>query len=110
MTAQPFDPHAGRAEVTTSPSAVLSAPRHPNGDSSRASVSTRLAVVNHEGSAAETMGMSSSPSCQACGSQSMIEFAVFEHGTWVRKLTCWTCTDCRTVVAVPDDLVSGATA
>ena len=34
----------------------------------------------------------------------MIESGVFEHGTWIRTLTCWTCLDCKTIVAVAQDL------
>jgi hypothetical protein len=31
---------------------------------------------------------------------------VFEHGTWIYRLTCWTCRDCRTVVGVAASDVS----
>jgi hypothetical protein len=37
---------------------------------------------------------------------------VFEHGTWIHRLTCWTCRDCQAIVAVreTDILASAETA
>lgn len=40
--------------------------------------------------------------CTECGSTSLISSGVFEHGTWIHRLTCWTCRDCRTIFAVPE--------
>jgi hypothetical protein len=38
--------------------------------------------------------------CPECGSGSLVASGVYEHGTWIHRLTCWTCRDCQTVVAV----------
>jgi len=40
--------------------------------------------------------------CSECGSDSLVASGVFEHGTWIQRLTCWTCRDCRAIVAVPE--------
>jgi hypothetical protein len=40
--------------------------------------------------------------CSECGSTSLVASGVFEHGTWIQRLTCWTCRDCQAVVAVPE--------
>ncbi len=40
------------------------------------------------------------PICPECGSDHMIKSGMFTHGTWVYALTCWTCGNCRAVVAV----------
>jgi len=45
--------------------------------------------------------------CSECGSTSLISSGVFEHGTWIHRLTCWTCRDCRTIFAVPEAEGSG---
>jgi len=45
--------------------------------------------------------------CSECGSASVISSGVFEHGTWIHRLTCWTCRDCRTIFAVPGAEASG---
>jgi len=45
--------------------------------------------------------------CSECGSASLISSGVFEHGTWIHRLTCWTCRDCRTVFAVAEAETSG---
>ena len=45
--------------------------------------------------------------CSECGSASLISSGVFEHGTWIHRLTCWTCRDCRTIFAVPGSDGSG---
>src|SRR3954466_8947455 len=39
--------------------------------------------------------------CSECGSGSLTSSGVFEHGTWIHRLTCWTCRDCRTIFTVP---------
>jgi hypothetical protein len=51
--------------------------------------------------------MSEEVVCSECGSASLISSGVFEHGTWVQRLTCWTCRDCRTIFAVPEAEASG---
>jgi hypothetical protein len=40
--------------------------------------------------------------CTECGSESLVASGVFEHGTWIHRLTCWTCRDCRSIVAIPE--------
>jgi ribosomal protein S27AE len=40
--------------------------------------------------------------CPECGSGSLVASGVFEHGTWIYRLTCWTCRDCQTIVAFPE--------
>jgi hypothetical protein len=45
--------------------------------------------------------------CPECGSGALVASGVYEHGTWIYRLTCWTCRDCQTIVAVP---VEGGTA
>jgi hypothetical protein len=39
--------------------------------------------------------------CPECGSGSLVACGVYEHGTWIYRLTCWTCRECQTIVAVP---------
>jgi hypothetical protein len=51
--------------------------------------------------------MSQSGTCAECGSADLIASGVFEHGTWIHRLTCWTCQDCQAVVAVPEAQISG---
>ena len=46
--------------------------------------------------------MSEHDMCIECGSESLVATGVFEHGTWIHRLTCWTCNDCGAVVAVPE--------
>jgi len=41
--------------------------------------------------------------CPECGSGSLVASGVYEHGTWIHRLTCWTCRDCLTVVGVAED-------
>jgi hypothetical protein len=38
--------------------------------------------------------------CPECGSEDLVASGVYEHGTWVHRLTCWTCRDCEAIVAV----------
>ncbi len=56
-------------------------------------------------SAADDPGMSEHNVCPECGSESLVASGVLEHGTWVRKLTCWTCRDCRAIIAIPEEQV-----
>ncbi len=51
---------------------------------------------------ADNAGMSEHSLCPECGSDSLVASGVFEHGTWIHRLTCWTCRDCRSVVAIPE--------
>jgi hypothetical protein len=44
--------------------------------------------------------------CTECGSESLVASGVFEHGTWIHRLTCWTCQDCRSIVAIPEGRVA----
>jgi len=53
--------------------------------------------------------MSDHEVCPACGSGSLVASGVFEHGTWIHRLTCWTCSDCRTIVAIPEPTTEEAT-
>lgn len=46
--------------------------------------------------------MSQPDACEACGSEDLVASGVFEHGTWIHRLTCWTCRSCRAVVAIPE--------
>jgi hypothetical protein len=50
--------------------------------------------------------------CSECGSNQLVASGVFEHGTWIHRLTCWTCLDCQTIVAVaePDALATAEAA
>jgi len=41
--------------------------------------------------------------CPECGSGSLVASGVYEHGTWIHRLTCWMCSDCHTVVAVAEE-------
>ena len=68
-----------------------------------ASVSCSHPSIQTLASASETSVMSQPSNCQECGSSTWIESGVFEHGTWIRTLTCWTCTQCRTIIAVPEE-------
>ncbi len=45
-------------------------------------------------------GMHDQPICPESGSTALIESGLFTHGTWVHSLTCWTCSQCREIVAV----------
>jgi len=45
--------------------------------------------------------------CSECGSASLISTGVLEHGTWIHRLTCWTCRECRTIFTVPEAEASG---
>jgi hypothetical protein len=65
-------------------------------------VQIRVQELNVGPGPVETMGMSEIL-CPECGSDSFVESGVFEHGTWIRKLTCWTCNDCRAIVAIPEE-------
>lgn len=47
--------------------------------------------------------MSQGSVCTECGSDSLVASGVLEHGTWIQKLTCWTCNECRSIVIVPDE-------
>ena len=47
--------------------------------------------------------MSEHSICTECGSDSLVASGVLEHGTWIQRLTCWTCKDCRSIVIMPDD-------
>jgi hypothetical protein len=42
--------------------------------------------------------------CHECGSSELIEQGVYTHGTWIRTLTCWTCSECSTIVSVTEDV------
>jgi transcription elongation factor Elf1 len=46
--------------------------------------------------------MSELKACPECGSESLVASGVFEHGTWIHRLTCWTCRECRSIVAIPE--------
>jgi transcription elongation factor Elf1 len=46
--------------------------------------------------------MSERTACPECGSGRLVDCSVYEHGTWIHRLTCWTCGDCQTVVAVDE--------
>jgi hypothetical protein len=41
--------------------------------------------------------------CGDCGSEDLVAVGVFEHAKWIYRLTCWTCRDCRTVVAAAEE-------
>jgi ribosomal protein S27AE len=56
-------------------------------------------------SAADDPAMSEQKACPECGSESLVASGVFEHGTWILRLTCWTCKDCRSIVAIPEEPV-----
>ena len=47
--------------------------------------------------------MSEHSICTECGSDSLVASGVLEHGTWIQRLTCWTCKECRSIVIIPDD-------
>jgi hypothetical protein len=49
--------------------------------------------------------MNEDSACPECGSKALVASGVFEHGTWILRLTCWTCRDCRSVIAVPEAAV-----
>jgi hypothetical protein len=59
---------------------------------------------------ADVAGVDEQIVCSECGSASLISTGVFEHGTWIERLTCWTCRDCRTIFTVPEGGRSGADA
>jgi hypothetical protein len=46
--------------------------------------------------------MNENSACPECGSKALVASGVFEHGTWILRLTCWTCRDCRSIVAIPE--------
>jgi ribosomal protein S27AE len=46
--------------------------------------------------------MNEQTACPDCGSTSLMASGAFEHGTWILRLTCWTCRECRAVVAIPE--------
>jgi hypothetical protein len=58
-----------------------------------------------DGWLADAGGMNEYSACPECGSRALVASGVFEHGTWILRLTCWTCRDCRSVVAVPEAAV-----
>lgn len=43
--------------------------------------------------------------CTECGSDSIVASGVLEQGTWIQRLTCWTCKECRSVVLMPQNEV-----
>jgi hypothetical protein len=49
--------------------------------------------------------MNEHSACLECGSNALVASGVFEHGTWILRLTCWTCRDCRSIIAVPEAAV-----
>jgi hypothetical protein len=51
---------------------------------------------------ADAAGVTEQIMCIECGSTSLVASGVFEHGTWIHRLTCWTCRDCQTIFAVPE--------
>ncbi len=51
---------------------------------------------------ADDVAMSERNVCPECGSGSLVASGVLEHGTWIHRLTCWTCRDCRSVLAIPE--------
>ena len=58
-----------------------------------------------DGRPADAPGMNEDSACPECGSKALVASGVFEHGTWILRLTCWTCRDCRSVIAVPEAAV-----
>jgi hypothetical protein len=38
--------------------------------------------------------------CPECGSGELVASGVYEHGTWIHRLVCWTCNDCQAIVAI----------
>ena len=50
-------------------------------------------------------GMNEHSACPECGSESLIAAGAFDHGTWTLRLTCWTCRDCRSIVAIPESQI-----
>jgi hypothetical protein len=54
---------------------------------------------------ADAVGMNEHSACPECGSQALVASGVFEHGTWILRLTCWTCRDCRSIVAIPESQI-----
>jgi hypothetical protein len=48
---------------------------------------------------ADAWPVSEQMGCPECGSRSLVASGVYEHGTWIYRLTCWTCRDCQTIVA-----------
>jgi hypothetical protein len=55
---------------------------------------------------ADGTGMNDNSACPECGSRALVASGVFEHGTWILRLTCWTCRDCRAIVAIPESQVA----
>lgn len=49
-------------------------------------------------------GVMATKTCPECGSGQLIESGVFTHGTWIRTLTCLTCSECSSVFAIADDV------
>jgi transposase-like protein len=49
---------------------------------------------------ADTWRMSEQIRCPECGSSNLVASGVYEHGTWIHRLTCWTCRDCQSIVAL----------
>lgn len=54
---------------------------------------------------ADGVAMSEHNVCTECGSGSLVVSGVLEQGTWVHRMTCWTCRDCRAIVVIPDERV-----
>jgi hypothetical protein len=52
--------------------------------------------------------MNEQTACPDCGSNALVASGAFGHGTWILRLTCWTCRDCRNVVAIPEEQVKVA--
>ena len=52
-------------------------------------------------------GVSEQIVCPECGSGSLVAAGVYEHGTWLYRLTCWSCPDCQSVVAAPEGKARG---
>ncbi len=54
---------------------------------------------------ADDPAMTEQSVCTECGSDSLVVSGVLEAGTWIQRLTCWTCKDCRSIVAIPAERV-----
>jgi ribosomal protein L37AE/L43A len=59
-------------------------------------------------STADDADMNEQTACPDCGSNALVASGAFGHGTWILRLTCWTCRDCRNVVAIPEEQVKAA--
>ena len=57
---------------------------------------------------ADNRRMSEHNVCGDCGSEDLVAVGVFEHATWIYRLTCWTCRDCRSVLAAAEDDVGSS--